>query len=567
MHKRGTVFPLKHDSFLSKLSNVNFEIIRNSIVTRVILFAFAIVIVGGIIRYYFSADTIHSNLFKIVSVHQEALANEVARDISHDLDVRKHFLTQLASSVPLKLLEDPTQLKKWLIERHDLNPIFSGALLVLNRNGTVIAGNGSEMVEGEKAYAEDDFFKSAFLHDAVIGTPILGKRVAEPILPLSVPIKDHSGYVYAILVGVTQLYNSDFLDEVIHGHIGDTGDFLLIDAKKQIFVAATQKKLILTPTPKRGENLLHDKAIAGFRGSGITINAHGIEELSAMASVPNTDWFVVSRILTKEAFAMEENIKSILLKAHFISLLIVPVLLFSFLFLLFKPLRTSASLADKMSLGKAPLKPLPIQRMDEVGHMTAAFNRLMAMLLATQKELKEIAHYDYLTKLPNRFMMVDRLEQALARCERNNTRLALLFMDLDGFKSINDTLGHSAGDAALVEVAKRFSSFIRASDTLARMGGDEFVILLSDLDWELSHATNAAHLVASKCREVLKEPLILQGNVKTLGVSVGIAMGHKGSSIDALMIEADTKMYKTKNQSNLHAKEDAMRSSSTQPLS
>lgn len=285
-----------------------------------------------------------------------------------------------------------------------------------------------------------------------------------------------------------------------------------------------------------------------------------------MASVPNTDWFVVSRILTQEAFVMEDTIKKLLIKAHSIGLMVVPILLFTFLFLLFKPLRTSASLADKMSLGKATLKPLPIKRMDEVGHLTAAFNRLMAMLLATQKELKEIAHYDYLTKLPNRFLMVDRLEQALVRCARNHTRLALLFMDLDGFKSINDTLGHSAGDAALVEVAKRFSSLIRANDTLARVGGDEFVILLSDLDGDLSYATNAAHLVASKCMEALKEPLLLQGNVKTLGVSIGIAMGEKGSSIDALMIEADTKMYKTKSKANLTANEDEMpASSSSQP--
>lgn len=562
------MFSLKHNSFLSKLSKITFETIQNSIVTRVILFAFAIVIVGGTTRYYLSADTIHTNLFQIVSVHQEALANEVAKDINHGLEVRKRFLTQLGSSVPLKLLENPNQLKKWLAERHELNPVFSGALFVLNRNGTVIAGNGTEIVEGENAYAEDDFFRNAFIHEYVMGEPTFGTIVQEPILPMAVPIKDSSGYVHAILVGVTPFYSSNFLDEVINGHIGDTGDFLLIDAKKQIFVAATKKDLIFKPTPKRGVNLLHDKALAGFRGSGITINANGLEELSAMASVPNTDWFVVSRILTKEAFAMEDNIKKILIKAHFISLMIIPALLFTFLFLLFKPLRTSASLADKMSLGKTKLKPLPIKRMDEVGHLTAAFNRLMAMLLATQKELKEIAHYDYLTKLPNRFLMVDRLEQSLARCARNNTRLALLFMDLDGFKSINDSLGHNAGDEALILVAKRFSSLIRANDTLARVGGDEFVILLSDLDWELSHATNTAHLVASKCIEALKEPLILQGNVKTLGVSIGIAMGEKGSSIDALMLEADTKMYQIKNKTTLNVHEDEMAiSSSSQPRS
>ncbi|KFL34386.1 MULTISPECIES: diguanylate cyclase [unclassified Sulfurospirillum] len=188
--------------------------------------------------------------------------------------------------------------------------------------------------------------------------------------------------------------------------------------------------------------------------------------------------------------------------------------------------------------------------------MTVAFNRLMAMLLASQKELKEIAHYDYyLTKLPNRFLMVDRLEQALARCARNHTRLALLFMDLDGFKAINDSLGHSAGDHALIEVAKRFSALIRESDTLARVGGDEFVIVLSDLESDVASARNTATLVATKCMEALKEPFFFQGSAKMLGVSIGMAMGDKESRVDDLMVEADTKMYQAKHGVHLSAHE------------
>lgn len=540
---------LKQDSLVS-----GFGKIKNSIVTHLVLFACAMVIIGGATRYYLSSKAIHTNLFKVVSIHQEALANEVAKDISQDLEVRKRFLTKIASALSSPLIEDPKILKKWLRERQEFNPFFSGALLVLNAEGTLIAGNGTEIREGKKAYAQDDFFKNALTQEFVIATPILSRISKKPVLPMAVPIKDDLGNVCAVVVGMTN-YNLDFLNRILDGHIGVTGDFLLIDSKKQIFIAATKKELILKPTPKPGKNLLHDKALAGFRGSAITINAAGIEELSAIASISNTDWFVVSRILTKEAFAMEDTIKATLIKAHLVSLIIVPLVVFLFLFFIFKPLRTSASLANKMSLGESVLKPLPIKRMDEVGHLTAAFNRLMAMLLASQRELKELAHYDYLTKLPNRFLMVDRLEQALARCARNNTRVALLFMDLDGFKAINDSLGHNAGDQALIEVAKRFSALIRESDTLARVGGDEFVILLSDLDSDLSRATNVASLVAAKCTNALKEPLIFNGNEKILGVSIGAAMGDKESSIDDLMVEADTKMYKTKNRTNLNTNE------------
>lgn len=537
MFKRGAVFTLKYDSF---------DKIKNSIIARVILFACVMILIGGLTRYYLSVNTIHSNLFKIISIHQEALANEAAKEITHDIDVRKTLLSHIASHMPLGLLESPSQLQRWLGELHGFNPLFSSALFVLNEEGSLIAGTGAEIAEGEKAYAHDDFFKRAFTQEFVIGTLKVSKRLNEPVLPMAMPIKDDLGHVRAIVVGMTY-YDATFFNRVLNGRIGKTGGFLLIDAKQQIFIAAANKELILKPTPPKGKNLLHDKALEGFRGSGITINTDGIEELSAIASIPNTDWFVVSRIQTKEAFVMEDNIKKTLIQAHIISLIIVPTILLLFLFFFFKPLRTSASLANKMSLGEVPLKPLPIKRMDEVGYLTVAFNRLMAMLLASQKELREIAHYDYLTKLPNRFLMVDRLEQALARCARNNTRLALLFMDLDGFKAINDSLGHSAGDQALIEVAKRFSALIRESDTLARVGGDEFVILLSDLESDVSSARNAARLVATKCAEALKEPFLFQGNAKILGVSIGMAMGDKESRVDNLMVEADTKMYKAKN--------------------
>lgn len=546
MFKRGMVLRLQYDWFNE---------IKDSIIARVILFICVMIILGGLTRYYFSAYTIHTNLFKIVSIHQEALANEAAKEITYDIDVRKTLLSRIASRMPLGLLENPNQLKRWLDELHDFNPLFSSALFVLNEQGSLIAGTGFEMVEGEKAYASDDFFKRAFSQEFVIGTLMFSQRLNEPVLPMAMPIKDDLGHVRAIVVGMTY-YDATFFNRVLNGRIGKTGGFLLIDAKQQMFIAAANKGLILKPTPSKGKNLLHDKALEGFRGSGITTNTDGVEELAAIASIPNTDWFVVSRIQTKEAFVMEDNIKTTLIRAHIISLIIVPAILFLFLFFFFKPLRTSALLANKMSLGEVPLKPLPITRMDEVGYLTVAFNRLMTMLLASQKELKEIAHYDYLTKLPNRFLMVDRLEKALARCARNHTHVALLFMDLDGFKAINDSLGHSAGDHALVEVAKRFSALIRESDTLARVGGDEFVIVLSDLDNDVTCARNAATLVAVKCTEALKEPFLFQGSTKMLGVSIGMAMGDKESKVDDLMAEADTKMYQAKHGVHLTAHED-----------
>jgi len=135
------------------------------------------------------------------------------------------------------------------------------------------------------------------------------------------------------------------------------------------------------------------------------------------------------------------------------------------------------------------------------------------------------------------------MKQALARAQRSHGKVAVLFLDLDGFKPINDSFGHEAGDAALREVASRLSVAVRREDTLARVGGDEFVILLSDLN---DNAKNAAELVAIKCLEVFQQPFIIHDQVCQLGTSIGIAVGDGECTTDKLLIAADRAMYRAK---------------------
>jgi len=210
---------------------------------------------------------------------------------------------------------------------------------------------------------------------------------------------------------------------------------------------------------------------------------------------------------------------------------------------LLRPLMSAAQHADRMTLGEIPLEPLPVVRNDEVGHLTTAFNRVLSKLLISRSELEHIANHDALTGLPNRQLLADRMKQAMARAQRNKEQLALLFLDLDGFKPINDKLGHEAGDIVLHEVAERLSAVMRGEDTLARVGGDEFVILLSDLN---ANAKDAAELVANKCLAVFQQPFVVHGQSCKLGLSIGIATGNGECSSDKLLIAADQAMYQAK---------------------
>lgn len=157
--------------------------------------------------------------------------------------------------------------------------------------------------------------------------------------------------------------------------------------------------------------------------------------------------------------------------------------------------------------------------------------------------IKHMAYHDTLTGLPNRNLFYDRLNQALKQAKRNHSRFAVLFLDLDRFKVINDSLGHTFGDLLLQLVGERLQKCIREVDTIARQGGDEFTALLLDIDPE------GVNLVANRILESLSQPFILQGQEITITPSIGISLyPTDGEDVETLIKHADTAMYRAKEQ-------------------
>lgn len=159
-----------------------------------------------------------------------------------------------------------------------------------------------------------------------------------------------------------------------------------------------------------------------------------------------------------------------------------------------------------------------------------------------EEQLAHWAFHDSLTDLPNRVLFADRLELALARTARDDTRVAVLFLDLDGFKEINDTFGHAAGDELLQNVARRLLGCLRPNDTLARYGGDEFVVLVEKVD-----STDAAVLVAKRILDALSHPVRVSDQQLYVKTSIGIALAgaQPGANTDVLR-RADMAMYEAK---------------------
>ncbi|OGI41918.1 MAG: hypothetical protein A2150_01350 [Candidatus Muproteobacteria bacterium RBG_16_64_11] len=173
--------------------------------------------------------------------------------------------------------------------------------------------------------------------------------------------------------------------------------------------------------------------------------------------------------------------------------------------------------------------------------MGTGYDLMRTITERTQANLYSLAHFDALTGLPNRLLFLDRLNQTMAQAHRNERLVAVMLLDLDRFKAINDTLGHTMGDLLLKSVAERLAECVREDDTVARLGGDEFTVLLP----EIRYIQDAA-AVAQKILDALAQPFFLDGHEVFIGTSIGISLYPFDEELSALLRNADTAMYEAK---------------------
>ncbi len=186
---------------------------------------------------------------------------------------------------------------------------------------------------------------------------------------------------------------------------------------------------------------------------------------------------------------------------------------------------------------------------DELGSLIESFNDMLSQvqlrdleLQKNQESLRYLANHDALTKLPNRLLLGDRLQQAISKARRSQQKMALMFLDLDRFKNINDTLGHDVGDMLICQVARRLAESIRASDSVARFGGDEFVIILEEI-----HDLNHISQVTEKVLRSIEQPFELGEHQVFVTASIGVAIfKDDADNVEEILKYADMAMYRAK---------------------
>jgi len=205
--------------------------------------------------------------------------------------------------------------------------------------------------------------------------------------------------------------------------------------------------------------------------------------------------------------------------------------------------RTAADLGRALTASRQQLSAA-LRRNDALQAQALLHRHQLTLLEQAVAQARKFAYHDELTGLPNRRLLVDRYDQAVALAARQHRRVGLLFLDLDGFKSINDTHGHTTGDRVLQQVATRLRACVRSSDTVCRYGGDEFVILLPELE-----GPDRAVAAAMKIRARLAAPYVVDGTRIAVTASVGMSVyPDDGREYGALLHFTDASMYRDKGQ-------------------
>jgi diguanylate cyclase (GGDEF)-like protein len=196
-------------------------------------------------------------------------------------------------------------------------------------------------------------------------------------------------------------------------------------------------------------------------------------------------------------------------------------------------------------LYEASIGRIPFEELIEIPLLTTILAIVFAISSRRARAQAQLAHqalHDPLTDLPNRALFADRLEQAVTRTLRYGGSVRVLFMDLDGFKGVNDTLGHGAGDLLLKQVAERIEACLRAGDTVARLGGDEFAVLIENVETD-----DSATIVARRISKALRSPFLLEGREVSITASIGIGvLEPETGQPEEVLRRADMAMYAAK---------------------
>ena len=778
------------------MKTINWTLLR----TRITLGMLLAVIVALWLTTWLMGRMLRQEMEAAISAQQLSAVSLAAKEVDRSLSERIAVIEELATRIAgsgMAVRNAQPYLESQLL----LPQLFNWGVMIIDAEGVARASVPASLGRVGRDYGRAEFFKAAIKSGrSSVTDPTIGQTTRRAVVSVIAPIRTDDGRVLGLALGITNLEEPNFLDDVGAARYGATGDFFVTAPSSRMYVASSDKRRVMQKGPPVGVNPVYDRYIEGYEGSGLAVSSRGVLELSSSRRIPSTGWLMQSVLPADEAFAPVEAIQRDLVVLAVLLTMVIGTLTGWWLRRQFRPLAEVSALLTRMSDGSLPRQALPIRSGDEVGQLGTAFNGLLDRILleeanaaeheankrlrkivshvpgvvfqyrlfpdgsggfpfaseafadiygvapddvrdnaeairrmvhpddrerffatlhasaeklelwrveyricrpkasikwllveampeiddgivtwygfiaditaaraneeelriaaatfmtqegtlvtdsrgvilrvnpaftditgytadeavgctpailrsnrhdaafyramwaelltrgrwqgeivnrrkngnaypewltitavkdaggttthyvgvfqditarkAAEDEIRNLAFYDPLTHLPNRRLLLDRLQQAVAASSRNNRYGALLFLDLDNFKMLNDSLGHDIGDQLLIEVAARLLANVREGDTVARLGGDEFVVMIEDLSEGSGEAAAQAEVTASKVLNTLSRPYQLKNQEYHGSSSIGVAMFRgRDTGIDELLKRADLAMYQAK---------------------
>ena len=354
------------------------------------------------------------------------------------------------------------------------------------------------------------------------------------------------GYI-AVTIDMSEV--ESFVSEHI---ISDSGYLFVTDAAGNVYFGSSTRPVgasvpaSVVKTVLDNEEELRDPLLTRFNGELAYISASPLHD----------DLYLYAVLPERELHAISYELGIAVAAITLFTILITTIsIMVAMEYQIIRPIHRLGRLAREIGRGNWSIKLDNEKADDEIGELTTAFEDMAGSLEQSNEQIRFLAYHDSLTGLPNRTMFKDFLDRSIAHARRKKQQLAMLFLDIDDFKQINDTMGHQAGDILLQEVAERLSMVLRSDDfialgssndapdeVLARLGGDEFIILLPDIA-----DSYVPSVVAQRLIEVLSNPITINGDDCHVSASIGITIyPADGQSADELTKHADIAMYHAK---------------------
>lgn len=479
----------------------------------------------------------------VVGDEQYALVSSAANFVSRDIEAKRTLLHSLAEQLAHSRSTTSADLQRLLRTNQALTAEFFN-VVIFSKDGELIANMQRDRDVGGFAASHETFFTHTVEHrTSAISLPFRSPFLGEPVVLITQPVLDHRGNIALVLAGGIDLRAPRLLNQLDAVKPGKTGYYFIIDDLGTIIQHPKSERLLVNVHNEAGgPTSVTAAALGGFQGWKEGIAKDGRNSLIAYKRINGTNWLMGAVYPTAEAFSALSEART----AAWIGTAIVAALAgITGLFItrrLLSPLTRLREKVENIADGTANIDVLDVTRTDETGALSRAFFALSQQRHAAERKLADLALTDPLTGIGNRRQFQNVVEFFLARAERNKQSVALAYLDIDKFKTINDNFGHSMGDMVLVEFAHRLQKAVRASDTIARLAGDEFVVVYDTM-------TDGANVsdFAIRILEVVRDPFELDGKVLTVTTSIGLAFHAFGkTTIDELVQRADEALYVAK---------------------